>query len=75
MLKINLPKDRNALKKLTVLLLRYVDPETYQLFQETDYGTSSHVFLVIGPETNSVEYNGLVLKLRQRNYQVCEYNW
>lgn len=75
MLKIDLSKDRNALKKLTVLLLRYVDPETYQLFQETDYNTNSHIFLVIGPETNSVQYNGLVLKLRQRNYTVTEYNW
>lgn len=75
MLKIDIPKDRNSLDKLTRLLMRFAEPETYQLFQETDYGTPRHIFLVFGPTVNNVDINGLILRLRQRKYEVTEYNW
>lgn len=75
MIQIKLPDDKKAYGKLTRYLSRFPEPKTIQLYQPTDYQTHSFVFLVFGPKTNTVHINGLILKLRQRRYDVREFFW
>ncbi|MBG9981624.1 CBS domain-containing protein [Aerococcaceae bacterium DSM 111020] len=75
MLKIDLTPGLRSLDQLTRIILKYIEPKTFQLFQETDFNTSKHLFVVIGPEVNRVQINRLILKLRQKQYPLTEYHW